>query len=396
MLDLHEEKSFAQWRPLKKLYKNSRPTTYDFPHPGGHQNAIWTHISNLTERTYRKLDNEQLAHINNCSCLRLEGDGVVPVQDANDYLLPWQRELLEKRAPFRRQPDNFPQTNLFHLSELPDAQVELYKDFSGLTLFTIFNKFPKEIRLMIWKLALANEPHRNIIVERLGTMWALDTKVPFYAPERLDMLGNPVNRFYSKSTSPAILQVDPESRNFALETYIQLFPNRALCANPVFFNPDVDHITFRYMDYLDGGWFLRSISEEQAKIFNKIKSLALSRRGSRFPQQARNRGLGWKTAPLGFMLKYFRGLDSVTLFTETFYVPEYLKSHGEGGYARVLYLRRDAEMDAEEKLCFDNIALWLEAIKSEDPTFKIPKFNRQKLHRIPKMPLYSSEEWPST
>ncbi|KAI9648282.1 hypothetical protein NHQ30_002914 [Ciborinia camelliae] len=382
-----EKQSFTQWRPLRKIQRTSRPLTSDFPHPGGRQNATWTHIPNLTERSYRKLNNDQLALAHHRPCLRLEGDAIVPLQNPEDYLLPWQRELLESRVRFRSRPDRTPKNNLYYLSMLPDAQAELYYDFST---FTLFNLFPKEIRIKIWKIALGDLERRNVIVERLGTMWALDIKEPFYSPERLDMLGNPINRFYSKAKSPAILQATPESREISLKTYIRLFPNRSLCANPVYFNPDIDNITIRYMDYLDGGWFLRSISEEQAKIFNRIKSLALSRRGVRFPAEAHNRGLGWRTVPLGFMLKWFRGLDSLTLFTETFQATESHSKFMEGCFGRILQARRDAEREAGDKLCFDNILLWLAAMKVEDPTFMIPKFNRQELYHIPRMPRQQS------
>ncbi|ESZ98096.1 hypothetical protein SBOR_1475 [Sclerotinia borealis F-4128] len=371
--------SFTHFRPSQKLYRTRGPLTYDFPHPGGRQNTTWTHTPNLTERSYRRLDNKQLALAHDRPRLRLEGDAVTPLPQPKDYLLPWQRELLESRVPYHHRPDPIPRANLFYHSTLPDAQVELYDDFST---FILFDQLPKEIRIKIWKAALQIQQRRNVVVERLGTMWAFDIKQPFYSPEMLDMLGNPINRFFSKSKTPAVLQANSESREISLHTYIQLFPNRSLCANPVYFNPDFDCITIRYMDCLDGGWFLRSISKEQAKIFNKIKSLALSRRGSRFPAQVHNRGLSWKTAPLGFMLKWFRSLDSLTLFTESF---QQENAHfTEGCFGRLLRLRRDAERDAADKLCFDNILLWMREMKLEDPTFKIPKLNRQELRHIPK------------
>lgn len=145
----------------------------------------------------------------------IEGDGIVSLQDPGDHLLPWQRELLESRIRFHRELDHTGQTNLYFLSILPDAQAELYHEFSG---HTLFDKFPKEIRLAIWKLALSFETGQNVIVERLGSMWALDMEDPFYAPERSGMMGNPINRSHSKTTSPAILQAKSESGQLALET----------------------------------------------------------------------------------------------------------------------------------------------------------------------------------
>jgi hypothetical protein len=248
--------------------------------------------------------------------------------------------------------------------------------------FTLFPKLIKDLRFEIWKLA-ASEP-RIVEICQFSSPTSIDEPIPEEEEEddgyEIEYYGRKNrNPFYSTAALPAILRVNQESRTIALEHYRLSFAN---AGNPatIYWNPAVDTLYFPIWC-----WSYNISSFERAttnEVKDSIQRLAID-------------NLVWYchwdegTINGQIQINKFGNLEELYIVTRHFptepfdwesgatpppgaFTPEFDGTQPEVGKVEFVVSDKDADFYVESGR--KDVEAAFEAIKKEDPKWKIPKF----------------------
>jgi hypothetical protein len=241
-----------------------------------------------------------------------------------------------------------------------------------LSEFTLFPQLPKELRFEIWKLA-TKEPRIVEICQFSSHREPNPTPIEGHIPEEEDdeeeneYLGRKnTNPFYSPAALPAILHVNQESRTIALEHYRLSFAN---ARNPatIYWNPAVDTLYFPIWC-----WSYNITSFERAttkEVKDSIQRLAID---NLVWYEDWNEG----TINCQIQINEYGNLEEFYIVTRQpgpgFWTPEFDGTEPEVGKIEFVVSNEDADFYAESGR--KDVKEAFEAIKKEDPKWKIPKF----------------------
>jgi hypothetical protein len=253
--------------------------------------------------------------------------------------------------------------------------------------FTLFPELPKELRFEIWKLA-TKEPRIVEICQFSSPREPNPTPIEGHTleeekddEEENEYVGrkNP-NPFYSPAALPAILHVNQESRTIALEHYRLSFAN---ARNPatIYWNPAVDTLYFPIWC-----WSYNLTSFERAttkEVKDSIQRVAID-------------NLVWYehwdegTINGQIQIKKYGNLEEFYIVTRHFpteefdwtqsevdpppgaFTPEFDGTQPEVGKVEFVVSDEDADFYVESGR--KDVKEAFEAIKKDDPKWKIPKF----------------------
>jgi hypothetical protein len=242
-----------------------------------------------------------------------------------------------------------------------------------LSEFTLFPELPKELRFEIWKLA-TKEPRIVEICQFSSHREPNPTPIEGHIPEEEEdeeeeneYLGrkNP-NPFYSPAPLPAILHVNQESRIIALEQYQLSFAN---AGNPatIYWNPAVDTLYFPIWCWSNNITSFERATTKEVK--DSIQRLAID-------------NLVWYehwdegTINCQIQIKEYGNLDEFYIVTRDPgpgpFTPEFDGTQLEVGKVEFVVSDEDADFYVERGR--KDVKEAFEAIKKEDPKWKIPKF----------------------
>lgn len=249
--------------------------------------------------------------------------------------------------------------------------------------FTLFPNLPKELRLAIWKLA-TKEP-RIVEICQFSSQRMIEEEIPEEEEEEDDRY--PIeyygrknrNPFYSTTALPAIFRVNQESRTIALEHYQLSFAN---AGNPatIYWNPAVDILYFPIWCWSYNISSFERATTKEAK--DSIQCIAID-------------NLVWYcdwdegTINNQIQINEFGNLKEFYIVSRHFaiepfdwesratpppaaFTPEFDGTEPEVG--KVEFVVSDEDADFFPGNARDDVEEAFEAIKKQDPKWKIPKF----------------------
>jgi hypothetical protein len=148
----------------------------------------------------------------------------------------------------------------------PNPEVCVSKDSPAiLGQFTVFPKFPLEIRTSIWRLSFPRGRKINVYKNEKDDDDESDDD-----EDELER-----NRFKSSNPHPVTFLVSRESRNISLKHYRVLLQHPTNEQLKSYFHPALDTIAFPDLRPLDEGLRLKDLTPELSELFGKIQSLEL-------------------------------------------------------------------------------------------------------------------------
>jgi len=204
---------------------------------------------------------------------------------------------------------------ILHVRPNPEVRISKHCPII-LDEFTVFPKFPLEIRTYIWRWSFLRG--RKISVYK-------QEEDDDYEPDDEDE--PEPNGFKSSNQPPVTFLVNRESRDISLRHYHVLLHHPTDPNVKSYFHPALDTIVFPDLRPLDEGLRLKNLTPELAKLFDEIQSLELHNmwwsdiRTAAIGPQDGNRKPRWSKAETqrtrdNVLASYFRGLHELLLAPE--------------------------------------------------------------------------------